>query len=159
MSAFMVDDAAFAEVARFLSEERPDVLKVKHASLQLTPVLFAVVLSRMNGHSFIARYPGSPVLLETLPLYPIDPLSVLPVTAVQCLKQLHCIRYQSCETPRYLLIADFVNALAAEICPSGEKTPGYDDAAWGNENSGSVAETEPYDAINDFNYVGSRYHY
>lgn len=79
-----------------------------------------------------------------------------PMNAVQTIKAVNCLEYQSCEHP------DWEASLAWRICQdikahAVHDLPGYDKADWEIRRNAEPAETviDP----DDFNNVASRHHY
>jgi hypothetical protein len=96
------------------------------------------LLANGNAASVDCRYDEMTSSLEVSG-YRYDPMA--KVSAVEALKAVHCLRYQSCEVP------DYTNTPAGQALDKIEsgiirRLPGYEQAAWGIEDrahSGAIS--------------------
>lgn len=144
MSAFMIEDEIFAQLARFLDETRPDILEVMFPETPavlietmrdvfghdvpatLTGRSLVEAMRRLNRESIASRYPQERERMVALAASdpPIDPLSIHVCTAKQAAKHTACIDYQACETELWETsgMMDLCKRIGDAIAASAEET-------------------------------------
>jgi hypothetical protein len=169
MSAFIVDHDHIDALISFMHHFRHELISqttlqrlgVEFDPNELHETIIGRILLAENEKSVLHRYPGD--TLDNAPgkigerstnynfreFYPA-------LTPVQAIKACHCLEYQSCEhdgwqqSPAFRILQAIERAAIRML-------PGYEEAPWGIPSR--IEDRRSRNALDDFNYVGSRHHY